>query len=75
METLILRLRRIHRLSDRPPNPGYAYRHLEHIRALSELLLREMGELPALEEAPEVQPPLMHELRQPPLYPVQESAS
>lgn len=36
---LLSKLERIHRLSERPPDPGYAYRHLEHIHALSEAIL------------------------------------
>jgi hypothetical protein len=40
-EDLLLRIRRIHKLSEQPPNPGYAYRHLEHIHALCEMIMKE----------------------------------
>jgi hypothetical protein len=41
-EVVLQKIKRIHRLSERPPNPGYAYRHLEHIRALTESLIQEI---------------------------------
>jgi hypothetical protein len=41
-DALLVKIRRIHKLSMRPPNPGFAYRHLEHIHALCESLLQEL---------------------------------
>lgn len=38
---LLYRIRRIHKLSERPHNPGYAYRHLEHINAICDMILKE----------------------------------
>lgn len=51
LQSLAIRLHRIHRLSERPVNPGYAYRHLEHIHALAEAILEELeGQPPAKPE-------------------------
>jgi hypothetical protein len=40
---LITRLKRIQRLSEEPPSPAHAYRHLDHIHALAEISLKELG--------------------------------
>jgi hypothetical protein len=42
-DALIARLQRIQRLSEEPPSPAHAYRHLDHIHALVEICLRELG--------------------------------
>ncbi len=51
-DTILLRLRRIYRLSDRPPNPGYAYRHLEHIHAICQTIFKELEGLSGNDELP-----------------------
>lgn len=51
LQTLAIRLHRIYRLSEKPVDPGYAYRHLEHIHALAEAILEEVeGQPPARPE-------------------------
>lgn len=41
-EEILLKAQRILKLSERPPNPSFAYRHLEHIHILSQKLLEEL---------------------------------
>jgi hypothetical protein len=41
-QAVLLKLRRINRLSEKAVNPSYAYRNLEHIHALSDFLLKEL---------------------------------
>jgi hypothetical protein len=47
-EALLMKLRRIYKLSLRPASPGFAYQHLEHIQALSASMLEALGEPVAL---------------------------
>jgi hypothetical protein len=49
MADLIKKMERIHFLSEKPPNPGYAYRHLEHIHALSENVIQRLQNLEKLQ--------------------------
>jgi hypothetical protein len=42
-ESLLVKLKRIYKLSIRPATPGFAYQHLEHIQALSASMLEALG--------------------------------
>jgi hypothetical protein len=78
-QDIVARLQRIHRLSEKPPNPGYAYRHLEHIHALCELMLKDLtGKKPeALSKRPVYEPllaPARSSVLEGPLHPQAMSA-
>ena len=46
---MLQKIQRIHRLSEKPPNPSFAYRNLDHIHTLSEMLLQALLQEQGLE--------------------------
>lgn len=41
-QSILQKLQRIHRLSEKAINPSYAYRNLDHIHALTDFILKEL---------------------------------